>query len=275
MEKRQLVERLEQVINNNFQGELEDNSELSYEMIRHIGSTDPYLRDELIYTVFLRWILNNQLAGEDTAKIIKQLLDDEHLFYKLGVKDDDSVYCRSFSVLICAALLYGKRKYDYENFVSIPYAFDRIMNYFVKEQDWRGYTQEAGWAHAIAHTADTIDELVQFDEIGHEALSKVLYTIKDKLASSQQLLWHEEDERLVTAVMSALNRQLIPVDEVRQWIKSFSEIDKNEDFMLAYAARVNCKQFLRSLYFRMNASEAWSNLCHEINEVLRKDSKFY
>lgn len=50
MEQKQLIEALESIINNNFQEEAD--SELAYEMVRQIGSTDAYLRDELIYTVF-------------------------------------------------------------------------------------------------------------------------------------------------------------------------------------------------------------------------------
>ncbi|WKL05120.1 DUF2785 domain-containing protein [Paenibacillus amylolyticus] len=30
-----------------------------------------------------------------------------------------------------------------------------------KERDYRGYDEEKGWAHAIAHAADVLDDLAQ------------------------------------------------------------------------------------------------------------------
>lgn len=79
--------------------------ELALEMVTHIGSPDPQLRDELIYSTFSHWIEEGVLSPEQLQELLAIALDDQHLFYRIGESGTDSVFTRSFSVLLLPLIL--------------------------------------------------------------------------------------------------------------------------------------------------------------------------
>lgn len=88
--------------------------------------------------------------------IIEICLDQQHLFYQLGEAKSDSVFTRSFSSLVIAAIL-GKDK----DMKLLPEdVFLRVFisshTYLRQENDTRGYVEGKGWAHSIAHGADLL-----------------------------------------------------------------------------------------------------------------------
>lgn len=60
-------------------------------MLTYIGSTDPELRDDLIYVAFVRWSMTyNLLSNETLREIFTTLLDDEHLLFRFGEKNTEA-----------------------------------------------------------------------------------------------------------------------------------------------------------------------------------------
>ncbi len=78
------------------------------EMLPHLGSPDAELRDDLIYSTLATWILADKFEDDELKTLLKQLLTDEHIFFKLGETDTDSVFMRSFSMLIIPLILKDK-----------------------------------------------------------------------------------------------------------------------------------------------------------------------
>ena len=74
--------------------------ELALYMMKHIGSTDPVLRDELIYVTFATWIGQGVFSEDQLRHMLQLALDDQHLFYAIGEQGTDSVFTRTFSVLL-------------------------------------------------------------------------------------------------------------------------------------------------------------------------------
>jgi hypothetical protein len=85
---------------------------------------------------------------------------------------------------------------------------------------------------------------------------------------------HEEDERMVTAVLAAYKRQLIPNSEWEAWIRSFTEHAQKHDWSPENYQKLNAKNFLRSLYFRLMAQEAGEELGRPMVETLQALSNF-
>ncbi len=59
-------------------------------MIANIGSTDPVLRDDLIYSAFYHWITQDRLPAPLLRKLFKSALDEQHLFYSIGDSGSDT-----------------------------------------------------------------------------------------------------------------------------------------------------------------------------------------
>src|SRR4051812_20010002 len=79
--------------------------ELVGEMLANIGSTDPELRDSLIYSTFYRLIKSDCLTETQMENLLDACLGEQYLFYNMGEKEGDSVFTRSFSSLVLALLL--------------------------------------------------------------------------------------------------------------------------------------------------------------------------
>ncbi len=276
MTEQNLLENLEIISKNNY--ELSDKHnlmELTNVMLTYIGSTNSLLRDELIYYTFYQWILEKKYYHDDQLRyILKNSLNENHLYYNLGAYGDDSVFTRSFSVLILPLILIRNRSEVFLKDDEIKGIKDKILKYFLDENDLRGYVEDKGWAHAIAHAADAIDDIVQYEMIDHGDLIEILEAIKIKMSVNHYVYVNEEDERIITAVVKILKRNVLTEQEVIEWIKSFKELtlpNKNPNY---HNFIINIKGFLRSLYFRLNKDNNLLKYQEVIMESLNHINRF-
>ncbi|MBA9088532.1 hypothetical protein FHR92_005049 [Fontibacillus solani] len=70
-------------------------------MIQQIGTVDSELR-ELIYAALARWMIDHNLDGDLVKQITNLILDDNHLFFRIG----NSPCCRCFRINRCIFILF-------------------------------------------------------------------------------------------------------------------------------------------------------------------------
>lgn len=70
----------------------------------------------------------------------------------------------------------------------------------------------------------------------------------------------EEDERMASIVDTMISEALLPQQEIADWIHSLSLCTEWPDTRAPRIARVNGKNFVRSLYFRTRAHNDGNNL---------------
>lgn len=102
-----LKDQLQIIASNDFQ--LPDGLDrwmLAQEMLAHLGAIDPELRDDLIYRILSRWALRDQFTTDQLRQLLNIDTGDRHLFYRLGEKETDSVFTRTFSMLSTALPLF-------------------------------------------------------------------------------------------------------------------------------------------------------------------------
>ncbi len=273
----ELKEKLQRLAQNDFRlSENDDLSELIPQMLYHIGSVDDYLRDELIYSAFGTWILRyNAIDSHQLRKMLSIALDEQHMLCKLGEQNTDSVFTRSFSVLLLPLLLITHRAHLFLSVSEINQIKEKLLYYLKSEKDRRGYVAGKGWAHAIAHAADALGDLAQCSEMDKSDLADMLEVIYGMVCVKDTVYIHMEDERIVTAVIAIIKRQLLSDTEVAQWIRGFA------DCALAiktgperHMIRTNIKNFLQSLYFRLEWEEVPNKFSVPINQTLQKVNPF-
>ncbi|WP_054940153.1 DUF2785 domain-containing protein [Paenibacillus ihuae] len=220
-------------------------------MLEYIGDPQPELRDELIYPTFYKWILEQQLFTNDELRsFLAVLIDERHLFYGIGDTEDNSVFTRTFSVLPVALIMQRHIKQPFltaEEFRSLK---DALLRYYREEKDLRGYVEEGGWAHAAAHGADALDELVKCPESSEEVQLEVLEAIKEMLQNRMCLFGEEEDERMATVVDTMIVQNRLGWNSIAGWISSLGDCGTWTPGRSQRIAQINSKNFLRSLYFR-------------------------
>lgn len=240
-------------------------------MLAHIGAIDPELRDELIYMTFVKWAQAELYTVEQYRALLTAALDAQHLFFHLGEHDTDTVFTRAFSALLAVLPIYNHRQQPFLSPDEVRETLDKVLDYFARENDLRSYVEGKGWADAVAHTADLLDELAQCEEVQREGLLRILEAIQAKAATGGTFYTAEEDERLAYATLSLLSRDLLLEREVELWIKSFAPIERVGNWRQQH---LNTKNFLRSLYFQARYRHIAEWIGASIDETLYAITRF-
>lgn len=247
-----LKEKLSEIKNNNYVVPSNISPfDFALVMMKNIGSPDPVLRDLLIHRVISRWIMNNVFTNEQLIELLNINMDENHLFYKIGVQEDDSVFMRSFCVLNIGTIIYTHRNNNFLSDTTIKSVKESLIDYYLDEKDLRGYVDGKGWADSASHGADALDEIALCDSINHEDLLDILSAIKSKVCINYYTYIDFEDERITTAVVSVINRDILEHSELIDWIKDFKNIPKVGEHYIDFRIIMNIRNFLRSLYFRL------------------------
>ncbi len=272
----QLKKKLEAIAQNDFRLSEDDLSAILPEMMHHIGSTDSQLRDELIYTAFGTWILeHNSLSPTQLRGLLQKVLSDQQMFYNIGEQNGDSIFRRSFSVLLLPLILIAHRSTPFLMSAEISQVKVELLRYLNQEQDLRGFVEDKGWAHGMAHAADVLDDLAQCVELNEADLIEILVAIRAMIAMQDVGYIHGEDERAITAVIAIINRRLISEADFTQWIHSFvAPVLAVQSMPQNLVIRTNVKNFLQSLHFRLKWEKMTDDYEVSINQALRKIS-FY
>lgn len=146
------------------------------------------------------------------------------------------------------------------------------------EHDFRGYVQDDGWAHSIAHASDTFEALVRSPKLETLHYEEILKTLLNKVCVHSIYYKYEEDERLVYPIVAMLQNGLkeealilalhnlaaqLPVQKQTLHIKSYEYL---------YG---NIKSFLRSLFFRLRTLSICKETECEIEKLLQELPKYY
>lgn len=247
--------------------------EVRQEMLTQIGNPDSYLRDELIYGSFGKSIVSNQLNPEEIQTLLEAVIQEDCLFYRLGESGTDSVFTRSFSALVIAAVI----EYDLEKRIVDPelilYTTNRVIHYMMEEKDTRGFIHGNGWAHAIAHGADAMDALAKHPLLKKEDITRILHAVQHSLLRQVDYL-DEEEERLATIIASLIKYQDAEPN-IRLWIEDMTgmvetQMDENKGSIDAYHVKRTVKNFLKSVYVNLSSKGIGKKVNSDIFEVLEK-----
>jgi hypothetical protein len=226
--------------------------ELTAELTRMLGSTDPAQRDGTAYPTLSTWV--DRGVYDD---LLTGLGDGMAAGLRVGIGETgtDTVFRRSFSALVLAKciardnsrpLLPGGKILDWG---------DRIATWLLRERDLRGFVPGKGWAHAVAHGADAMGTLAASPHLATPELTVVLDVIADRvLLPVDQLFGAGEPDRLALATMKVLRRNLVPLTVIEPWIARLAaaagtrgSYDDRDPFL----AGGNAEAFLRALHLQL------------------------
>ena len=248
-------------------------------LLQNFDTTDAELRDELTYMILAHAIVDEETDDRLTANQREALLltciDDAHLFYHIGEANTDSVFMRSFSLLIIAALLYADARLQQISQEATHKTRTALLQYAREERDWRGYIKGKGWAHSIAHLADAFDEIAQSRYMSQEDREAVMHTLT-YLATLPEPLRYEEDDRLCFVAYRVIAASMVDDAFLETWVESLfvtrtEEVPGlTEQDVINWTRAANAKNFLRSLYFRLLWNQKAPALLERISGLLHR-----
>ena len=272
-EKEQLKLSLRRIRDNEYSlEECENINEYVNLMLKYIGDNDPELRDELIYSTFANWIEGKcYFTDEELKNLLNTILSDEFIFYKIGSEDDDSVLRRSFSILLVDPILCRHLDKEFLDEEMILRTKDCLLRFFNEEKDLRGYDKEKGWVHAIAHAADGVHALINCKGITKDICKEIMTAIENKMLEGKEIFSSEEDERIVVIIYNDIILDKLLSDQyVCNWIEGLSKFSEIKNKMTRFKAKVNIKNLMRSLYFRLLHLENNDEISKSIIELEKK-----
>lgn len=226
-------------------------TELTTELTAMLGDPDPAVRDGIAYPTLEAWIRKG--VYDD---LLEGLGDGMAAGLVVGLGEDgtDTVFRRSFSVLVLAECI----KRDNERHLVPAQAMvtwgDRIASWFVRERDLRGFVVHKGWAHSIAHGADALGALAMSEAMGRLELTVLLDVVADRLLlPSTYHLVHGEADRLALATMRVFRRDLVGIDVIEPWLERLGHGARTHGLTEAdpFLVAGNTQNFLRALHLQL------------------------
>lgn len=233
---------------------------LTQTLFSYLGSTDPELRDDIAYGVYANWLKRDMFTRDEVRMHADELLSN--LDKGIGETESDSVFLRTFSVLLLAEIVHNDNKKPLLEKEDVQFILAKGLWYLEAEKDPRGYVQVKGWAHALAHTADLLMVLSKNRNVAKDNLSDILKAVAKKITRQNNYVYiHREDERLANAVIQIFKRNLLSYSEIEAWINSllspngFSWRGDHYQEVISRAFQ-NTRNLLRSVYLEiLNAEE--------------------
>lgn len=196
-------------------------NELTAELVGMLGSPNPVERDEVGYPVLATWIAEG--IYDDLLVTLGDSLC-EGLSRGLGLHTDDTAFRRSFSALVLAECVRRDNEAHVLPVDAVLGWADKAISWYVREQDLRGFVDGKGWVHAVAHGADLVAALGASRHLGAAHLGVLLDVLAERMAfSSAVTLTDGEDDRAAAAVLTILQRNLVPQDQLDTWVESLGQ----------------------------------------------------
>lgn len=253
--------------------------DMTEDLTRMLGDPDPRVRDGIAFPTLATWIdegVYDELLvglGDGIATGLNE---------GLGEQDTDSVFRRSFSALILAECIDRDTRAALVGPDTVLGWGDRLMGWFSREQDLRGFVPGKGWAHAVAHGADALGALARSPHFGRLELIVVLDVLADRLlAPTEEFFVCGEDDRLAFATMQVLRRDLLGLDVLEPWVArlaSHASPSGDEDHNPFHVAG-NVQSYLRALHLQLALGEqrpaVRSDLLLVLIDQLRRTNRPY
>jgi hypothetical protein len=218
-----------------------------------LASTDPVLRDDVAFSAAERWILRDRRVAPAELRQLLQMwtanLDDG-----LGASGDDRVFKRSFSALCLSLVAAADLSAPFLEPSEARAFFDRMLDYFQRERDLRGFDPAHGWMHTVAHTSDALKFLARNPKLAAGSDARLLAAARGKIESHDAVFAWGENDRLALALHAAVRRPDADAAALEAWTGNW--VDAHRQLWAngpqvdprRFAVVENAKQVMRSLH---------------------------
>ncbi|GAX00175.1 DUF2785 domain-containing protein [Secundilactobacillus mixtipabuli] len=203
------------------------------QLVRHIGSPDPNIRDKGIYFLFNDLIQQHLLSDQQMVMIVRYLTSDTVLFAHILEPENDAIYQRGFAVLLLSVLLYADRAgYQFLDQKLVSQVVDQLALYMVLEVDTRGFIKTNGWAHAYTHIGNLLDELSERERLTRADKLYLMAIIIERYKTLDGALIFGEPQRLAGYLARLTNKNQLYADyflkQLKHWRQELVVVQQEE-----------------------------------------------
>lgn len=218
-----------------------------------LASPDPRLRDEIAFEALSFW-MRNELLTTDTLQKIRQ-----HLLTQITtpLAQNDAGFVQPFSALVLAEVARVDRRKAFMHEDQRQEMVDQAAHYLRNIRDYRGYDEQQGWRHGLAHAADWMMQLSLNPALKKSQHSLMLAALAQQIRNDQHFYVYGEGERLMTPVFYLGLRSDLTVEEWDNWFSSLlsTSLDLKKTTQASLARKHNLTAFLSALYLNLQESK--------------------
>lgn len=230
---------------------------LSLQLLNCLANPDAKIRDGIAFETLSFWLRNDHLSNVIHLKMYDYLTN----VLTSKVKDSNGVY-QSFSMLMLSEVARVDRKTPFLTGVQR----DRLViigtNFLTNLRDYRGFTDNVGWRHGIAHSSDLMLQLALNPKITKAQLDTMLDALASQVTANDQHAYiHGEPKRIAMAVLYIFLKKQHSVEEWNKWLSSVITSSPFNQWQDVYKSEKgltklhNTQSFLFSLYATIKASK--------------------
>ncbi|MES2107033.1 MAG: DUF2785 domain-containing protein [Pseudomonadota bacterium] len=231
--------------------------QLALGLLACLASPNPVLRDEVAFEAYSAWLRAGKLDNATRDKLYAGLLP------AISVENADKDGFRApFSALVMSELARVDRITPYLSGVQRQDLLDRATRYLQAQRDYRGFDQQQGWRHGVAHDADLLMQMSLNPALGKAQLDQILAAVATQVApASGHFYIYGEAERLARPVLFIMGRKLHTEAEWDSWLSQVASPAPfgawNDVFQsqAGLAKRHNTRDFLLALYVEARDSK--------------------
>lgn len=236
------------------------------------GYPDPDIRDGIAYTGLATWLRGEKLSSET----IHQLR--EKLTAQLETPPDEAGFRRPFAALILSEVVRTDRVSPLFTEAQREQLVKSAAAYLASVNDYRGFSDQDGWRHGVAHGADLVLQLVLNEVVTAEQVEILLDAVAGQVAPPHEHFYvYGEPARLARPVFYAFQRQLLGNEWWSAWLQQVTNPSPLSDWGQAWssnaglAKRHNTQAFLLALHFNaVSAGEAGRDFSDMILEAMKR-----
>lgn len=228
---------------------------LALALLDCLGEPDPALRDGLAYEALSTWMRKKQLASPTLAVLRERLLP-------VLVEADPRGFRRPFAALVLSEVARTDRIQPWLGDAGRDELVQAAATYLEGVQDYRGFTDDEGWRHGVAHGADFAMQLVLNPAVDGDQLDRLRDALASQVAPASAVPYiHGEPMRLARPVLFIARRGTHDAAAWQAWLQRIASPTPWPDWNAALgseaglARRHNVTAFLSMLYLLAQEQE--------------------
>lgn len=195
----------------------------------------------------------------------------DNLSIGLGERKSESVFLRAFSALILAMVIVVDQRCELgqmegrHEFLSKQQVHDWLaaaLSCLDRENDLRGFTEDSGWAHSVAHVSDVLGDFARSRHLETPQLEQILQAIANRITVPCDVIYaFGEDSRFARTARDVFLRNQVSMAFLTRWLDTLAHGPGGSDWSEVLGletcdirgnnARMNARSFLYSLYFQL------------------------
>lgn len=225
-----------------------------------LNDTRPEIRDGIAYEG-LTYLMREKILSPD------KIVSLQNRLLEINSQIDNNNVGRPFAALVLSEVARTDRVEPWMSDEARSDFVKAAANYVSTVTDYRGFNDEEGWRHGVAHGADWLMQLALNENVSDNDMSLILDSVASQVKPDGQHSYiHGEPERLARPVLFIARRGLKTQEEWTEWLEAITDPAPLESWSEAFgsesglAQRHNVKAFTYSLYV---------NAAHSQNENIR------